>query len=142
MSALLERHHELLRECWRAHGGREVKTEGDAFFVAFADTTAAIEACVAAQRALGGRGVAARRGCTGPHGSSCGLRIPATMTTWRMRCIKRRESWRRDMADKCSCRVTLRPPSAGRARARLRSLGRYRLRDFDEPVELFEAGPS
>ena len=37
---LLERHNELLRGVWGVHGGCEVKTEGDAFFVAFAETAA------------------------------------------------------------------------------------------------------
>ncbi|MEI6403639.1 MAG: adenylate/guanylate cyclase domain-containing protein, partial [Actinomycetota bacterium] len=49
---LLERHNELLREVWGTFGGCEVKTEGDAFFVAFADTAAALRACVAGQEAL------------------------------------------------------------------------------------------
>jgi len=43
---VLERHHELLRAAWLAHRGVEVKTEGDAFFVAFASPLDAIAAAV------------------------------------------------------------------------------------------------
>lgn len=49
---LQERHRVLLRKAWAAHGGHELGTEGDSFFVAFADPVAAIQACVDAQRAL------------------------------------------------------------------------------------------
>ena len=43
-------HHRLLREVWLAHAGVEVDTEGDAFFVAFADPGQAVRAAVSAQR--------------------------------------------------------------------------------------------
>ncbi len=48
---MLERHNRLLRAADRL-GGRDGITEGDAFFVAFADTGAAIAACADAQRSL------------------------------------------------------------------------------------------
>lgn len=44
--------HRLLREAWLVHDGVEVDTEGDAFFVAFADPGQAVRAAVAAQRGL------------------------------------------------------------------------------------------
>ena len=50
--ALRERHRAILREAWRAHGGREQGTEGDSFFVAFDEPSPAVQAAVAAQRAL------------------------------------------------------------------------------------------
>ena len=50
--AMLERHHELLRACWRDHTGVEVKTDGDAFFVVFEDPTDAIAAAACAQRSF------------------------------------------------------------------------------------------
>ena len=34
-AAVLSEHQRLLREAFAAHGGREVDTQGDAFFVAF-----------------------------------------------------------------------------------------------------------
>src|SRR5258708_5685228 len=49
---VLEDHHRLLREQWQAFDGREVNTEGDAFFVAFPSATNAVAACAAAQQGL------------------------------------------------------------------------------------------
>src|SRR5258708_35148192 len=49
---VLEDHHRLLREQWQAFDGREVNTEGDAFFVAFPSATNAVAACAAAQQVL------------------------------------------------------------------------------------------
>ncbi|HET8778226.1 MAG TPA: adenylate/guanylate cyclase domain-containing protein, partial [Candidatus Limnocylindria bacterium] len=50
--AVLERHQELLRASFDAHGGKEVGTEGDSFFVGFPTAPAAVTAAVEAQRAL------------------------------------------------------------------------------------------
>ena len=49
---LRERHRALLREVWTSHGGTEQGTEGDSFFVVFTEAPPAVEAAVAAQRAL------------------------------------------------------------------------------------------
>ena len=49
---LLERHNRILHDAWTAYGGVEVRNEGDGFFVAFADSSAALAACAAAQAAL------------------------------------------------------------------------------------------
>lgn len=45
-------HRRLVRDALAAHGGREVDTQGDAFFYSFARARAAVEGAVAAQRAL------------------------------------------------------------------------------------------
>jgi predicted ATPase/class 3 adenylate cyclase len=50
--AILARHQELLRAAFTAHGGVEVGTEGDSFFVTFPTAPGALAAAVAAQRAL------------------------------------------------------------------------------------------
>jgi predicted ATPase/class 3 adenylate cyclase len=49
---VLGEHQRLLRAAFAEHHGREVHTEGDAFFVAFALASDAIAAAVSAQRAL------------------------------------------------------------------------------------------
>ena len=49
---VLEHHHRLLRSAFSEHGGHEVATEGDSFFVAFTDPGAAVAAAASAQRAL------------------------------------------------------------------------------------------
>ncbi len=50
--ALLDRHRQLIRAAVAAHGGVEVGTEGDGFFLAFARTSDAIAAAVDAERSL------------------------------------------------------------------------------------------
>ena len=49
---MLHRHHACLRDVWRRFDGVEVNTEGDSFFVAFASPDRAIDAVAAAQRTL------------------------------------------------------------------------------------------
>ena len=49
---VLADHGRLLRESWAAHGGYEVDTQGDSFFVVFERAADAVAAAVHAQRAL------------------------------------------------------------------------------------------
>ena len=49
---ILERHRELLRAAFAAHGGHEQGTEGDSFFVIFRGATEAVSAAADAQRAI------------------------------------------------------------------------------------------
>ncbi len=51
-TSLLDRHREIIREAVAAHGGIEVSTEGDGFFIVFERTADAVAATVDAQRAL------------------------------------------------------------------------------------------
>jgi len=51
-SEVLSECRSLLRSAFQQHHGHEVDTQGDAFFVAFARASDAVEAAVAAQRAL------------------------------------------------------------------------------------------
>ncbi|MGZ4663489.1 MAG: tetratricopeptide repeat protein [Frankiaceae bacterium] len=51
-AAVLATHHRLMRGCILEHGGQEVDTEGDAFFVAFSSPREAVAAAADAQRAL------------------------------------------------------------------------------------------
>src|SRR6187551_1261587 len=66
---LLAEHRRILREAFVRHGGVEVDTQGDAFFVAFPTATGALEAAREAREALADRPVAVRMGIhTGtPH---------------------------------------------------------------------------
>src|SRR3954454_14845933 len=54
-AGVLEEHRRLLRAAFEEHDGREVGTEGDAFFVAFARASDAIAAAMSAQRSLASR---------------------------------------------------------------------------------------
>src|SRR5438552_12134132 len=51
-SEVLTEHQRMLREAFAAHGGHEVDTQGDSFFVAFPRAKDAVAAAVAAQRDL------------------------------------------------------------------------------------------
>jgi predicted ATPase/class 3 adenylate cyclase len=59
---VLAEHRRMLREAFAHHGGVEVDTQGDAFFVAFARASDAVAGAQAAQRALRGGGVRVRMG--------------------------------------------------------------------------------
>jgi predicted ATPase/class 3 adenylate cyclase len=48
----LEAHHRILRACFAAHGGVEVDTQGDSFFVVFRSVRSAVAAVVQAQHEL------------------------------------------------------------------------------------------
>src|SRR5438874_10007195 len=52
-AGVLEEHLEVLRAATAAHGGREIDTQGDAYFAVFWRASDAVEAAVQAQRALG-----------------------------------------------------------------------------------------
>jgi len=58
----LAEHRRIVREAVAAHGGVEVDTQGDAFFVAFARASDAVAAAAEAQRALAGGPVRVRMG--------------------------------------------------------------------------------
>ncbi len=58
----LDEHRRTLRAAFEAHGGVEVDTQGDAFFVAFARASGAAHAALEAQRALDGSDVRVRMG--------------------------------------------------------------------------------
>lgn len=53
-AALLAEHQRLLREAFAQHGGHEIDTQGDSFFVAFRRARDAVAGAVAAQQALAG----------------------------------------------------------------------------------------
>src|SRR5690348_8235476 len=52
-AGVLEDHLRLLRAATVDHGGREIDTQGDAFFAAFARASDAVGTAIEAQRALG-----------------------------------------------------------------------------------------
>jgi DNA-binding NarL/FixJ family response regulator/class 3 adenylate cyclase len=51
-SAVMGKHEELMRAAWAEGSGRELDADGDSFFVAFPRPRQAVDAAVAAQRAL------------------------------------------------------------------------------------------
>lgn len=66
-ATVLEQHRRIVREALSARGGREIDTQGDAFFYAFARARDAVAAAVSAQRALAGH--------TWPEGAEVRVRM-------------------------------------------------------------------
>ena len=58
----LKQHRRVLRDAFARHGGVEVDTQGDAFFVAFARASDALAAAAAGQQALAGGPIRVRMG--------------------------------------------------------------------------------
>jgi DNA-binding NarL/FixJ family response regulator/class 3 adenylate cyclase len=135
-AALIERHREILREAWRRSAGREVNTEGDGCFVVFADVDSALAACGWAQQQLAAEswpddvdlrvrmGVHTAEAVPTGTGDYIGLAV-------------------NQAARIASCghggQVVVSAVSAELATSNeLHRLGRFRIRDFAEPQELFQ----
>jgi predicted ATPase len=129
---VLAEHRRLLREAFRAHGGVEVDTQGDAFFYAFAEAPHAVAAAAEAQEALASGPIRVRMGIhTGEPQLTdegyvgldvhAGARIAACAHGGQVVLTKRT----RDLAE---------------AIFRLRDLGEHRLKDLDEAVWLYQLG--
>lgn len=136
---VLFRHHRLLREVWTAHGGAEVSTEGDAFFVAFGSASAAVSACAAAQAALA---------ADSPAGDEP-LRVRMGVHTGEPR-IRDDDYWGSDVhyaarvasaAHGGQVLVSAATAALVGSGVELTPLGHHRLKDFPEPRELFGLGP-
>jgi YVTN family beta-propeller protein len=136
----LAEHQRLLREAFDAHGGHEIDTQGDSFFVAFRRAKDAVAAAVDGQRALAeyewpdGAELRVRMGIhtgepTDGEGRYVGLgvhraaRIGAAAVGGQ---VLVSESTRALLRDDPLPDITL------------RDLGSHRLKDIDEPERLFE----
>lgn len=135
---VLARHNELLREVWQAHGGHEMETAGDSFMVAFGDTANAVGACATAQRALAAEpwpdGAAPRvrmgvhAGLASPHrGEYVALAVHQTA-----RVASAGHGGQVLVSEEAAARLE---PLPG---LELDALGRFRVRDFDDPVGLYQ----
>jgi predicted ATPase/class 3 adenylate cyclase len=128
-AGLLEEHRRVLREAFGRHGGVEVDTQGDAFFVAFSTASGALAAAEEAQKALelpvrmgihSGEPQLADEGYVGidVHRAA---RICAAAHGGQVVLSKRTA----DLADGAPA---------------LEDLGLHRLKDLGEPVKLFQLG--
>jgi predicted ATPase/class 3 adenylate cyclase len=136
-TGLIGRHNELLRAVWHAHGGYVFGTRGDSFLVAFGDPDAAALAAVDAQRRIsaepwpGERPVRIRIGLHAGYARCVDGDYQALSINQASRvvdCAHGGQTFATDdlvmlLSDRVGD-VTLVP------------LGRYRVRDFDSPVQL------
>jgi predicted ATPase len=129
-AAALLQHRQILRGAFARHGGVEVDTQGDAFFVAFPTAPGAVQAAAESQEALSQGPIRVRMGLhTGdPHltdegyvGQDVhkGARIASAGHGGQVLLSKET----RDLVD-----------------ASVSDLGEHRLKDFDGPVSIFQLG--
>jgi predicted ATPase/class 3 adenylate cyclase len=130
---LLATHHEVLRSVWDELGGVEVNTEGDAFFVAFSEAAAAVEAAAAAQRAL------ARQDW--PEADPVRVRMGVHTGSPR---VRGDDYWGIDVhyaARLCSAanggQVLVSESTAALVDSRLEDLGEHALKDFPSPRHVY-----
>jgi predicted ATPase/class 3 adenylate cyclase len=128
----LGEHRRVLRGAFARHGGVEVDTEGDAFFVAFTRASDGVAAAAEAQDALGGGTVRVRMGLhTGEPllvgDNYVGIDVHRAA---------------RVMAAGHGGQVLLSEQTARMLDGvHLRDLGEHRLKDLAAPVRLFQVGP-
>lgn len=139
---ILERHREVLRAAWHRFDGAEVGTEGDGMLVAFADATNAVLACVQAQRGLhsevwpAGAVVRVRIGIHTGLAEARGGDYVAMAVHQAARVAA--------VAEGGQVLATQGTISAASPESwvKLIDLGRFRVRDFDGPIDLWLATAS
>lgn len=127
---LLTEHHRICREAWAAHGGVEVDTSGDAFFVAFSSAPAALSAALEVQAGLAPLGIAVRMGIhTGDvllgETGYVGLEVHRAA---------------RIAAAGHGGQVLVSAATASRVNAALHDLGEHRFKDLRAPERVFQFG--
>jgi class 3 adenylate cyclase/DNA polymerase III delta prime subunit len=139
-ATVLGEHQRLLREAFAQHGGHEVDTQGDAFFVAFPRTVDAVHAAVAAQQALAaypwpaGASVRVRMGLHTGEPTSAGGRYVglAVHRAARVGSAGHGGQVLLSQTTQAVLRDAL-PPGVT-----LRDLGAHHLKDFDQPEHLYQ----
>lgn len=133
-AAALEEHRSILRSAWADHNGAEVGTEGDSFFVAFADAADAARACAAGQRALASHRFTGRVRVKVRMGLHTGEAHPDATGSYTAMAVHQAAR----IANAAHGGQVVASPSAVTGTDPWRSLGLHRVRDFDEPVEIFQ----
>jgi predicted ATPase len=126
----LAEHRRFLREAFRRHGGVEVDTQGDAFFVAFANAPDALAGAVEAQSVL----------ATGPIRVRMGLHTGAPAVTDEGYVGEDVHLGARIAASAHGGQVVLSKAAADHVDRPLIDLGEHRVKDFEEPVWIYQFG--
>jgi predicted ATPase/class 3 adenylate cyclase len=137
---LLEQHRRLLRAAFAAHAGREVDTQGDSFFVAFAGPAQAVGAAVDGQRALAAH----------PWHPECAVRVRMGLHTGEAAAVAGSyvslavHRAARIAAAAHGGQILLSEATATLVRDELaggvvlRDLGEHRLKDFEGPARIYQ----
>jgi predicted ATPase len=126
----LAEHRRLLRAAFAVHGGVEVDTQGDAFLYAFGDAVEALAAAAAGQSALS----------AGPVTVRMGLHTGELRLTGEGYAGRELHRAARIAASGHGGQVVVSAATRALVGGELTELGEHRLKDFDEPVPLFQLG--
>jgi len=134
----LAEHRRLIREACAAHGGVEVDTQGDAFFFAFPTAVGALAAASEMTHALASGPIRVRVGLhTGtPHVSSEGYVGEDVHRAARIASAAHGGQ----VVVSSQAAELLKPSGSKRNASSLVSLGAHRLKDFSEPVTIYQLG--
>lgn len=127
---VLAEHRRIVREAFTRHGGVEVDTQGDAFFVAFASAAAAVAAALAAQTAL----------ACGPIRVRMGLHTGAPLLVDGGYVGEDVHKGARIAAVGYGGQVLLSPETRELVDTEVTALGEHRLKDFRQPVSIYQLG--
>ncbi len=137
---VLKEHHRLLRSAFGEWRGREISTEGDAFFVAFDRARDAVAAAMAAQRSLaqypwpGGQAVRVRMGLhTGEPTFSDGTYVGLDVHRAARICSAGHGG--QVLMSQTTCELVQQNLPEG---VSLRDLGRHYLKDLQHPEHLYQ----
>jgi predicted ATPase len=129
-AAALAGHRRIVRAAVERHGGIEVDTQGDAFFVAFPDAVAAVTAAAEAQRDLADGPIRVRMGLhTGTARLSEGGYVGGDV-----------HLGARIAAAGHGGQVLLSGATRGLITAEVLDHGQHRLKDFDSPLTIYQLG--
>ena len=127
----LERHRAILRDAFRRHGGVEVDTQGDSFFVAFPTAPGAVAAATEAQAELARGPISVRMGIhtgtphvTGPNYAGVDVHRAARIAA----------------AAHGGQIIVSAATAALLGDASLRDLGKHRFKDLLEPERIYQVG--
>src|SRR4051795_12313776 len=126
----LAEHRRLLRAAFSEHGGHEVDTQGDAFLYAFADPGEALAAAAQGQQAL----------ASGPVKVRIGLHTGEPRLTGEGYAGRELHRAARIAASGHGGQIVLSAATRALVDGDLAELGEHRLKDFAEPVWIFQLG--
>jgi len=126
----LTEHRRLLRGTFTEHGGVEVDTQGDAFLCAFVDPVEALAAAADGQEAL----------ASGPVAVRMGLHTGKLQQTGEGYAGRELHRAARIAASGHGGQVVVSAATRALVDGPMIELGEHRLKDFDEPVALFQLG--
>ena len=140
--AVIGEHERLLRAAWEECGGRELDADGDSFFVAFRRPRQAVDAAVAAQRALAlhtwpeGVGVRVRIGVHTGEASLAGDQYVGLAVHRAARICDAGHGGQILISE--TTRSLLEDEEAELEGVALSDLGPHLLKDFDRPVRIYQ----